>query len=245
MITIHERSHLRPSPPGMTGSWHCCPPFTTGFAYAFRGLRPEAKQEAIQGSLANAAVAYARLHEQGRADIAYATPLANFAVRQFLAGRRVGGQLNLNDVMSRHAQRHHNLVVERLDRRDYGGEWKEILVEDRRFTPAETAAARIDFADWLSQLCRRDRGIATTLATGERYAGHRQEIRAHGGQGLAASGKAEAELGEVPGRGHRRCRRAGDGGLLIGQHSAPEAALSPAWRRGGLGTVEGGDGERG
>ena len=109
------------------------------------GCGPRQSRKPSRESLANAAVAYARLHEQGRADIAYATPLANFAVRQYLAGRQVGGQLNLNDVMSRHAQRHHNLVVERLDRRDYGGEWKEILVEDRRVTPAETAAARIDF----------------------------------------------------------------------------------------------------
>ena len=117
--------------------------------------------------MASAAVAYARLHEQGKADIAYATPLANFAVRQYLAGRRVGGQLNVNDISSRHAQRFHGFIVERLDRRNPDGSWKEALVEDRGFTPAETAAARIDFADWLSRLCWRDRGVATTLATGE------------------------------------------------------------------------------
>jgi len=167
MITIHE------VPTATEPAWHegflaLLPSIYDRVRFAFRALRPEAKQEAIQGSLANAAVAYSRLHEQGRADIAYATPLANFAVRQFLAGRQVGNQLNRNDVMSRHAQRHHNLVVERLDRRDSDGEWKEILVEDRRFTPAETAIAQIDFADWLSQLCLRDRGIATTLAAGER-----------------------------------------------------------------------------
>jgi hypothetical protein len=32
---------------------------------------------------------------------------------------------------------------------------------------AATVAARIDFADWLSRLCHRDRGVATTLAAGE------------------------------------------------------------------------------
>ncbi|HEV3025585.1 MAG TPA: hypothetical protein VGX76_24100 [Pirellulales bacterium] len=135
--------------------------------YAFRGLRPDALQEAIQETLASAAVAYARLHDQGRADIAYATPLAKFAVRQFRAGRRVGGRLDRNDVLSRHAQRHHKLLVERLDRRDPSGAWKEILVEDRRSTPAETAAARLDFGDWLARLCGRDRGIVAALATGE------------------------------------------------------------------------------
>lgn len=135
--------------------------------YEFRGLPPEAREEAMSEALARALVAYVGLFDQGKADIAYATPLARFAVRQVRAGRSVGGHLNINDVMSRHAQRHHGIQVERLDRRDPSGAWKEILVEDRRSTPADTAAARIDFADWLSQLCGRDRGIATTLATGE------------------------------------------------------------------------------
>jgi hypothetical protein len=153
-------------------AWHdgflaMLPAIRSQIRFAFRRLRSEANQEAIQESLASAAVAYARLHEQGRADIAYATPLANFAVRQYLAGRRVGSQLNQNDVTSRHAQRFHRIRVKSLDERNSDGTWKEILVEDRGSTPAETAAARLDFADWLSRLCRRDRGVATTLATGE------------------------------------------------------------------------------
>ncbi len=42
-----------------------------------------------------------------------------------------------------------------------------MLVEDRRSTPADIAASRIDFEDWLSQLPRRQRAIAELLATGE------------------------------------------------------------------------------
>ena len=145
--------------------------------FAFRGLPPEAREDAIAEALARAAVAFARLHEQGRAAIAYPTPLAQFAVRQVRAGRSIGSPLNINDVMSRHAQRFHGLVVERLDRRDPSGEWREILVEDRRSTPAETAAARIDFGDWLSRLPRRNRRVATTLATGE---GTRETARRFG-----------------------------------------------------------------
>ena len=45
--------------------------------------------------------------------------------------------------------------------------WTEILVEDRHAGPAETAASRIDFSDWLGTLSGRYRKIATTLATGE------------------------------------------------------------------------------
>ena len=42
-----------------------------------------------------------------------------------------------------------------------------MLVEDRKAGPADTAAARIDFGDWLLTLGGRRRGIAETLAEGE------------------------------------------------------------------------------
>jgi hypothetical protein len=153
-------------------AWHAgflalLPAIYDQLRFNFRGLPPEARDDAIAECLASAAVAFQKLHEQDRADLAYPTVLAKFAVRQFRSGRRVGGQLNRNDVLSTHGQRHHGLTVERLDRRYPDGAWKEVLVEDRRSTPAATAIARIDFGDWLSRLCRRERGVATTLASGE------------------------------------------------------------------------------
>jgi hypothetical protein len=155
-----------------TPAWHdgfmkLLPDIYSQIRFAFRGLAPERRQDAIAECLASAAVAYARLHAQGRAEIAYATPLAQYATRQFRAGRRVGGHLNSNDVMSPHAQRRHGILVERLDRRAPNGDWKEILVEDRTCTPADLTAIRVDFADWLGQLTGRSRRIATTLALGE------------------------------------------------------------------------------
>jgi hypothetical protein len=155
-----------------TPAWHAgflamLPEIRDQLRFAFRGFSPEARHDAVEESVALVVAAYARLHQQGRADIAYPTVLAMYAARHYRAGRRVGGHLNRNDVMSPYAQRHHGIVLERLDRRDPAGDWKEVLVEARGVTPAETAAARIDFADWLGRLCRRDRGVATTLATGE------------------------------------------------------------------------------
>jgi hypothetical protein len=41
------------------------------------------------------------------------------------------------------------------------------VVEDRNAGPAEVAATRIDFSDWLATLPERNRRIAETLATGE------------------------------------------------------------------------------
>jgi hypothetical protein len=45
--------------------------------------------------------------------------------------------------------------------------WREILVEDRRVGPADTAASRIDFADWLASLSHIMRCIAENLSVGE------------------------------------------------------------------------------
>ena len=43
----------------------------------------------------------------------------------------------------------------------------EALVEDKRSNPADIAACRIDFADWLDRLSPRQRQVATVLASGE------------------------------------------------------------------------------
>ncbi len=42
-----------------------------------------------------------------------------------------------------------------------------MLCEDRRAGPAETAAARLDLADWFRKLSPRNRRIARALALGE------------------------------------------------------------------------------
>ena len=135
---------------------------------AFRNLDPEAREEAVQEVVANAFVAYRRLVEAGKTDLAFPTPLAMYGVRQFRAGRRVGAQSNVNDISSPYAQTAKGIHVARLDHRDKDtGEWRELLLEDRRAGPAETAAARIDFGEWLRRLPRRRRRIAEVLATGE------------------------------------------------------------------------------
>jgi hypothetical protein len=135
--------------------------------FALRHMECERREEAMQEALANALVAYVRLHELGKTDVAYATPLANYAVRQVCSGRQVACPLNMYDVLSPYAQRRQGFTVSRLQRPDESeGTWKEILVEDPSCTPAELAASRIDFEAWLRRLPRRKRRIASTLATG-------------------------------------------------------------------------------
>jgi hypothetical protein len=135
---------------------------------AFRNLDPEARQEAVQEVVANCLVAYERLWKLGKSDVAYPTPLAKFAIRQVRSGRRVGGKLNIRDISSLHCQSVKGIRLGRLDRYDQEEEaWLEILVEDRHATPAEVAASRIDFGNWLQVLTARLRRMAKVLATGE------------------------------------------------------------------------------
>ena len=137
-------------------------------SHAFRFAKPELKDELLAEVTANAFCAFARLVERGKEDVAYATPLARYAICQVSAGRRVGGTLGVRDVTSPRARLATGVTVERLDRFDREeNDWQEVLVEDRQAGPAETAAARIDVPAWFQSLTRRNRQIAKQLARGE------------------------------------------------------------------------------
>jgi len=137
-------------------------------AIAFHELDAEAREDAIQEAIANCFVAFTRLVELSRSELAYATPLADYAIKQLRDGRRVGGRLSVRDVMSRHAQRVKGFRVVSLDMIDSGeDEVRAALVEDKTAGPADTAAARIDVAQWFRLLSRRKRRVAKLLAVGE------------------------------------------------------------------------------
>jgi hypothetical protein len=134
---------------------------------AFRGQRSEAREDLVAEVIANAYRSWVRLVQRGKAERAYATPLAQFAIRQVRAGRRVGCSLNCNDVFSHAARRIHGFSIERPDQRDERtGALHELLVEDHRTGPSETAAARLDVAAWLLTLSLQNRRIAKSLALG-------------------------------------------------------------------------------
>ncbi|MCC7085563.1 MAG: hypothetical protein IT427_11210 [Pirellulales bacterium] len=135
---------------------------------AFCFKNPDEREELVAETVANAYVAYRRLADQGRAELAYATPLAQYAIRQIRVGRRVGARLNRHEVLSPYARYMQGFKVERLDQPGQpAGTWNEVLLEDRRAGPAETAAARIDLAAWLRMLPTAKRQVAAALATGE------------------------------------------------------------------------------
>lgn len=136
--------------------------------FAFRLLNRDARAELIQEGVVNSLVAYRRLYERDKQDLAYPSVLARYAIAQIRAGRRVGSRLNIRDVTSPFCQKQKGVCVERLDHYDEHEEcWREILIEDRTAGPAEIATMRIDFEDWMKSLPARDRRIARKLAAGE------------------------------------------------------------------------------
>jgi hypothetical protein len=91
--------------------------------------------------------------------------LAAYAIARVREGRSIGNHLNARDVTSIRCRRRYGVQIESLD--DGDGEWREIVVEDRRAGPADIAAVRLDFTAWLNALSSRDRRMAEILATGE------------------------------------------------------------------------------
>lgn len=157
---------------GPEPAWHAgflalLPHIRERLRFGFRKLPADERAEAMAEAIASIAIAYARLHRRGKAAVGFATTLASYAVRQYFAGRRVGSPLNRDDVSSRYGQQQRGHRVVSLDRRDPDGAWKEVLVEDRRTTPADLAASRIDLVEWFARLPHPKRRIAKTLARGE------------------------------------------------------------------------------
>jgi hypothetical protein len=136
---------------------------------ASRHLAGDDRDDMIQEVIANSFVAFTRLAELNKLDLAYPGVLARYAVAQIHAGRRVGNKLNIRDVASPYAQRMKGIHLERLDRYDpVDQQWQEVLVEDRHAGPFDIVRIKLDFTAWLRSLPSKLRRIAKTLDTGER-----------------------------------------------------------------------------
>jgi DNA-binding CsgD family transcriptional regulator len=169
MIAPRTPNHQQNSNP----AWHAkflelLPGIRRYARHAFRRLPVQSREELVEEAVANSLVAFVHLVVRGKVDLAYATPLAMYATRQIRAGRRIGAKLNIRDVSSPYAQLAKDFRLERLDHFDSkADEWREIVIEDKRATPADVARVRIDFDDWLHALSGRQRQIARLLASGE------------------------------------------------------------------------------
>ncbi len=168
MVT-YLRNAARPRVP----RWHAgflalLPAIAAHARIAFRHRDPEALEDAVAECIAGALVAYVRLYEQGKVELAYPSVLARFAAAQVRSGRKVGSRLSSRDVMSLHCRQRSGIVVEPLDYFDrQKNQWREAVVQDTRTAPVpEIVCFRLDFADWLRRLPVRNRRIAESLALG-------------------------------------------------------------------------------
>lgn len=136
---------------------------------AFRRQCSALREELVQEVIANAFQCFARLVARGKAELAYATALARYGIRQVRAGRRVGTSANKHDLTSHWGRKTRDVGVIRFtDLKRHRPDWEDALLVDHRATPAELAAARIDVSDWLARLPNRDGQVAVRLAMGDR-----------------------------------------------------------------------------
>jgi hypothetical protein len=134
---------------------------------AFRGLKPEEREEAVCEVLGYAYSALRRLAESGRLNLAYAVPLARFGVARCRAGRRIGSRQNTCDVFSAAARGRIGISLVSLHAIGSGAEiWEEALVDNRSTPVPDQVAFRVDFPIWLRLLNRRDRKLVMFLSVG-------------------------------------------------------------------------------
>ena len=127
---------------------------------AFCRLGPEAREDAIEEGVIHSLLAYNRLHEQGRADVATPSSLAWYSSRQVKRGRPAAGRMNSKEPLSRYAQVGNGIQIEPHSN------WIDTLVEDKRAPVADQVAAKMDVGAWFATLTQRTKQIAKDLAFG-------------------------------------------------------------------------------
>jgi hypothetical protein len=141
--------------------------------FAFRGLNPSDRQEAIADVCAAAWSAWHGLIRKSKDPLAVGvTGIANNAIRYVKSGRKLGNLSSgrgARDVWHPRARRALGLRVVSFE--ELAGpaprSWQDWLVADHRVGPADAAAFRVDFAEWLAGLSEKKRRVAESLALGE------------------------------------------------------------------------------
>jgi hypothetical protein len=136
--------------------------------YAFRRYRPQDRREAILDCHAAMWSAWHGLILKGKNPIDIGvTGIANNAIRYVKHGRRLGNTNSGRGAMDvyTHASKTRENYVHNFD---FHNGWRTALSVDCHTDPADDAAFRIDFAEWLSSLTEVKRRIAELLAEGNR-----------------------------------------------------------------------------
>jgi hypothetical protein len=144
--------------------------------FAFRGLRPDQREEAMVDGRSAAWLAWSGLVRRGRDPLGVGvTGIARHSASYVLRGRKLGlGSVGRQaDVLDPRAQRRLGLRVLSLDHAIESEKgpgalsWRDWLCDDRQTTPADQAAFRLDFAQWVAGLPPRKRQVVELFAQGD------------------------------------------------------------------------------
>jgi len=132
----------------------------------FRHLGAEAREEAVAQATALAFATFRSLQARGKDPLAFAGKLARLSARQVQAGRSLGNHQSSTDILSRATQRRWGFRVQSLTRQRAADAeaWQEAVVDNTQTPPADAAAFRIDFPQWLASLSPRNRQLVDLLA---------------------------------------------------------------------------------
>ena len=128
---------------------------------AFCRLDPEAREDAIEEGVVHSLLAYVRLVEQGRAEVATASSLAWYSSRHVRRGRPAGGRMNGKEPLSRYGQISNDIEIERQT-----SNWIDAVVEDKRASVLDQVAAKMDVGAWWGTFSNRMKEIGRDLAFG-------------------------------------------------------------------------------
>jgi hypothetical protein len=153
------------------------PAMTEAIRYHFRLWPRRRRADAIDAARAACWLAWHGLLARGRDPLTVGiTAIAFNASRYVKNGRQFGcgtSGRGGRDIFHPQAQADCGFKIISLDRQVESGAgaasdvWREWLTEDNRVSPADEAAFRVDFENWLASLPPRDRRVAELLATNE------------------------------------------------------------------------------
>lgn len=154
------------------------PRMDTIIRYAFQRWPREHIADAVSEAHAAAWCAWCGLIRRGKDPLSVGiTGIAYNAARYVKNGRRVGNPKapgrGLMDIHNPRAQRRSGFGIVSFESevsptcKAESAAWKDCLVGNKRFTPADEAVFRIDFAVWLGGLPSRKRQMAELLAEGQ------------------------------------------------------------------------------
>lgn len=161
----------------------------------FRGMDPDKREEMVADTLALGWKYYLRLHQTGKNPDDFISPLGTFTAKQVAIGRRLTGQLPAKDVSPENAVIRKRFFVSRLPDSDASREENELfiaLTDNRRMSPADGAAFKIDYESWRERLGPTKRQIAEELAAG----GTTNEVAASQGKSPARISQVRKELAD-------------------------------------------------